>query len=55
MKQPKKLTRNQKRYLSSQELNAAEWMLIEETDIQYRIINKNSGEVKILEKYRRKR
>lgn len=41
MKQPKKLTREQKECLSAHYLNCKDWMLVEETDFYYRIINKN--------------
>lgn len=37
MKQPKKLTREQKECLSAHYLNCKDWMLVEETDFYYRI------------------
>ena len=43
MKQPKKLTREQKECLSAHYLNCKDWMLVEETEFYYRIINKNTG------------
>lgn len=42
MKQPKKLTREQKECLSAHYLNCKDWMLVEETEFYYRIINKNT-------------
>lgn len=53
MKQPKKLTRDQKVCLSAHSLNWKEWMLIEETEFHYRIINKNSRVVKSVDKFKR--
>lgn len=38
MKQPKKLTREQKECLSAHYLNCKDWMLVEETEFYYRII-----------------
>lgn len=46
MKQPKKLTREQKECLSAHYLNCKDWMLVEETEFYYRIINKNTGTIK---------
>ena len=43
MKQPKKLTRNQKACLSAHSLDWRDWMLVEETEFYYRIIHKESG------------
>lgn len=48
MKQPKKLTREQKECLSAHYLNCKDWMLVEETEFYYRIINK-----RIVETFRR--
>lgn len=50
MKQPKKLTREQKECLSAHYLNCKDWMLVEETEFYYRIINKNTGVIKSVEK-----
>lgn len=55
MKQPKKLTREQKECLSAHYLNCKDWMLVEETEFYYRIINKNTGAVKSIDKFRRLR
>ena len=43
MKQPKKLTREQKECLFAHYLNCKDWMLVDETEFYYRIINKNTG------------
>lgn len=50
MKQPKKLTLAQKRCLSAHKLDWKEWMLVEETENVYRVINKKSGEIKEVNK-----
>ena len=42
MKQPKKLTREQKECLSAHYLNCKDWMMVEETEFYDRIINKLS-------------
>lgn len=55
MKQPKKLTREQKECLSAHYLNCKDWMLVEETEFYYRIINKNTGVIKSVDKFRRVR
>lgn len=55
MKQPKKLTREQKECLSARYLNCKDWMLVEETEFYYRIINKNTGAIKSVDKFRRLR
>lgn len=52
---PKKLTREQKECLSAHYLNCKDWMLVEETDFYYRIINKNTGVIKSVDKFRRVR
>lgn len=58
MKQPKKLTRQQKECLSAHHLNAENWALVQETDfylkiINKRIINKRTGNIKNVDKFRR--
>ena len=53
--QPKKLTREQKECLSAHYLNCKDWMLVEETEFYYRIINKNTGVIKSVDKFRRVR
>lgn len=54
MKQAKRLTRRQKECLSAHHLNADNWMLIEETDFYLKIINKQTGTRKSVDKFRRK-
>lgn len=53
MKQPKKLTREQKCCLSAHYLNWKDWMLVEETEFYYRIINKKTKMIKSVDKFRR--
>lgn len=55
MKQPKKLTRPQKECADAHGLKAEEWDLIEETDFYYRIVNKRTGIVKSIDKFRREK
>ena len=54
MKQPKRLTRKQKECLTAHCLNWNDWMLVEETDFCYRVINKKTGAVKSVDKFRRR-
>lgn len=54
MKQPKRLTRDQKQCLGAHRLDWREWMLVEETEFCYRIINKKTGIIKSVDKFRRK-
>lgn len=55
MKQPKRLTRNQKEILSANRLKADNWSLVEETEFYLKIINKESGKTRMVDKLRRKR
>ena len=55
MKQPKRLTCEQKRCLSAHSLNWKEWMFVEETEFCYRIINKKNGAIKSVDKFRGRR
>ena len=55
MKQPKALTRIQKECVSAHHLNADNWMLVEETEFYYKIINKESGKTKMVDKFRREK
>lgn len=50
MKQPKKLTRNQKELLAKSKLNWREWMLLREDQRFYTFIHKGNGRRKILVK-----
>ena len=50
MKQPKKLTRCQKKILSRVGLNWKEWMFVDSPNLfSFRIIHKKTGEIKIVE------
>lgn len=53
LKQAKKLTRAQKECLSAHSLNADNWMLVEEMEFYYKIINKQSNRIKLVDKFRR--
>lgn len=55
MKNPKKLTRMQKEIVSSHGLIAKNWALVEETEFYLKIINKDSGKTRMVDKFRRKR
>ena len=50
MKQPKKLTREQKKLLVDIGLNPKEWMNLFEDDLYLHIINKDSSDIKIISK-----
>lgn len=54
MKQPSKLTRNQKECVSAHHLNAKEWAFVEEVGSYLKIINKRTGKIKLIDKYVRK-
>lgn len=53
MKQPKRLTRQQKECLSAHYLKPDNWALIEETEFYLKIINKTTGTRKTIDKFRR--
>lgn len=53
MKQPKRLTRQQKECLSAHHLNADNWALVEEADFYLKIINKQTGTRRSVDKFRR--
>ena len=53
MKQPKRLTRSQKECLSAHYLNADNWMLVEETEFYLKIINKQTGKIMSVDKFKR--
>lgn len=55
MKNPKRLTREQKEIVSSHGLNARNWALAEETEFYLKIINKDSGKTRMVDKFRRKK
>ena len=53
MKQPKKLTKEQKQAVSAYHLNAKNWMLLEKMGEYLKIINKETGKTKIIDRNRR--
>lgn len=55
MKQPKKLTREQKIICSAHSLKADDWMFLEETDFNIKVIHKESGKIKYLDKFIKKK
>lgn len=54
MKKPKKPVRWQKECMSSYNLNCKDWSVVSESESYLKIINKKSGKLKFLDKYRRK-
>lgn len=53
MKQPKKLTYEQKSCAAAHGLNWKDWMLIKETDFYYKLINKYTKVIRSIDKFRR--
>lgn len=53
MKQLKALTREQKEIVSSHYMSAREWMLTEETDFYMKLVHKQSGKIKIIDRFKR--
>lgn len=51
MKQPKKLTREQKIAVSAHGLNPDNWMLIEQTEFYLKIIHKTSDKTRRIDRY----
>lgn len=51
MKQPKKLTRNQKECVVAHNLDPREWGFVSETDFYYKIVNRKSGIIKSVDKF----
>lgn len=51
MKQPKKLTREQKIAVSATGLNPRNWMLAEQTEFYLKIIHKTSGKIRRIDRY----
>lgn len=51
MKQPKKLTREQKIAVSAYNLNPKNWMFVEELGSYIKIIHKDTGKTKLIDKY----
>ena len=54
MKQAKRLTRTQKECVSAHYLNANDWALVEETEFYLKIIHKETGKRKNIDKFRRR-
>lgn len=53
MKRAKRLTRAQKECLSAYHLNADKWRLVEEMEFYIKVINVETKQTKILDKFRR--
>lgn len=51
MKQPKKLTREQKIAVSAANLNPDNWSLMEQTEFYLKIIHKTSETVRLVDRY----
>ena len=51
MKQPKKLTREQKQIVFAHRLNPNNWMLVEETEFYLKLINKENGRKTSVDKF----
>lgn len=51
MKQPKKLTREQKIAVSANNLNPDNWALVRQTEFYLKIINKTSGTIREVGRY----
>jgi hypothetical protein len=51
MKQPKKLTRNQKEVITKKGKNWKDYLLIDETDVSLKLYNKHTGNDEIFNKY----
>lgn len=54
MKQPKKLTGEQKEIVSNNGLIANNWMFLEDLGGYIKIVNKSSQKTKIVDKYRKR-
>ena len=55
MKQPKKIPRKFKECLSAYHLNPKNWMLVEETEFYIKVIHKDTGKVRTLDKFRKEK
>lgn len=53
MKQGKPLTRNQKEIVSAHYLNAKDWSLVIETEFYLKIVHKENGETRTIDKFRK--
>lgn len=54
IKQPKKLTREQKEIVSNHSLIVDNWMFAEDLGSYIKIVNKATGKPKIIDKYKKK-
>ncbi len=54
MKQPSRLTFSQKIVVGNNGLNCDEWALIKDLGADLRIINKETGEIKLVNKFKKK-
>lgn len=55
MKQAKRLTRVQKECLSAHHLNPNNWALVAETEFYLKIINKENGKTKTVDKFNQRK
>ena len=55
MKQPKKLTREQKMICTANNLKADDWMFVEETDFNIKVVHKVTGKTVYIDKFIKKR
>lgn len=55
MKRAKRLTRNQKECLSAHHLKADDWQLVSESEFYYKVIHKETKQIKTLDKFRREK
>lgn len=53
MKRAKHLTREQKECVLAHYLNVKQWELVEEMDFYLKVINKETGKIRFLDKFRR--
>ena len=53
MKQPKRLTYEQKLIVSSHNLNPNQWMFVEELEFYIKIIHMDTGVTKLIDKFRK--
>lgn len=53
MKQPKKLTREQKEIVAGHNMNPKEWMFVEESDFTITVYHKEKGIKKMIDKFKK--
>lgn len=54
IKQPKALTRTQKEILSNHDMNAKEWGFVGDLGSYIKVAHKQTGKIKIVDKYKKK-